>query len=70
MKLNNLFFVQRNSTLFIMVLLLGLQPHELVLKSNLQEKAVCWDRYEYIIEKDSWSLIVKEIEITYDDNEN
>ena len=30
------------------------------------KKAVCWDRYEYIFEKDSWSLIVKGIEITYD----
>ena len=43
---------------------------QLVLNSTLKEKAVCWDRYEYIIEKDSWSLIVKEIEITYDDKEN
>ena len=39
-------------------------------KFYLKEKAVCWDRYEYIIEKDSWSLIVKEIEITYDDKVN
>ena len=43
---------------------------QLVLNSTLKEKAVCWDRYEYIIEKDSWSLIVKEIEITYDDKDN
>ena len=39
---------------------------QLVLNSTLKEKAVYWDRYEYIIEKDSWSLIVREIEITYD----
>ena len=43
---------------------------QLVLDSTLKEKAVCWERYEYIIEKDSWSLIVKEIEITYDDKNN
>ena len=43
---------------------------QLVLNSTIKEKAVCWDRYEYIIEKDSWSLIVKEIEITYDDKDN
>ena len=36
----------------------------------MKEKAVCWDRYEYIIEKDCWSLIVKEIEITHDDEDN
>ena len=41
---------------------------QLVLNSTL--KAVCWDRYEYIIEKDSCSLIVKELEITYDDKDN
>ena len=40
---------------------------QLVLNSTLKQKAVCWDRYEYIIEVDSWSLIVKEIENTYDD---
>ena len=27
----------------------------LVLNSTLKETAVCWDRYETIIEKDSWS---------------
>ena len=43
---------------------------QLVLNSTLKEKAVCWDRYEYIIEKDRWSLIVKEIENTYDDKDN
>ena len=32
--------------------------------------SVCWDKYEYKIEKDSWSLIVREVEITYDDKEN
>ena len=41
-----------------------------VLNSTVKEKAVCWDRCEYIIENDSWSLIVKEIEITYDDKDN
>ena len=40
---------------------------QFLLNSILKEKVVCWDRYEYIIEKDSWSLIVKGIEITYDD---
>ena len=43
---------------------------QLVINSTLKEKAVCWDRNEFIIEKDSWSLIVKEIEITYDDKDN
>ena len=43
---------------------------QLVINSTLKEKAVCWDRYEYILEKDSWSVIVKEIEITYDDKDN
>ena len=43
---------------------------QLVLNSTPEEKAVCWDRYEYIIEKDSWSLIFREIEITYDDKDN
>ena len=42
---------------------------QLVLNSTLKEKAVCWDRYEYNFEKDSWSLFVKEIEITYDDKD-
>ena len=42
---------------------------QLVLKYILKEKAVCWDRYEYIIAKDSWSPIVKETEITYDDKD-
>ena len=41
---------------------------QLVLNSTL-EKAVCWDRYEYIINKDCWSLIVREIESTYDDKD-
>ena len=40
---------------------------QLVLNSTLREKAVCWDRYDYNIEKDSWSLIIKEIVITYDE---
>ena len=43
---------------------------QLVLNSTLKEKAVCWDRYENIIENDSWFLIVKEIEITYYDKDN
>ena len=43
---------------------------QLVLSSTLKEKAVCWDGYENIIEKDNWSLVVKEIEITYDDKDN
>ena len=42
---------------------------ELVLNSTLEEKAVPWNRYGYIIEKDSWCLTVKEIEITYDDKD-
>ena len=37
---------------------------QLVLKSTLKEKAVCWDRYEDLFEKDSWSLIIREIELT------
>ena len=41
-----------------------------ILNSTLKEKAVSWDRYEYIIEKDSWPLNVKEIEITNDDDED
>ena len=28
------------------------------------------DKHEYIIEKDSWSLIVREVELTYDEKEN
>ena len=43
---------------------------QLVLNSIRKEKYVCWDRYEYIFEKDSWSLIVKESETTYDDKDN
>ena len=31
---------------------------------------VCKDKHEYIIEKDSWSLIVQEVELTYDEKEN
>ena len=37
-----------------------------ILHATHKEKVVCWDRYEYIIEKYSWSTIVREIEITYD----
>ena len=43
---------------------------KLVLDAKLKERSVCWDTYEYIIEKDSWSLIIREIELTYDDKEN
>ena len=43
---------------------------QLVLNSTLKEKAICWNRSEYNIEKDSWSLIVKENEINYDDKDN
>ena len=42
----------------------------LVLNSTLKEKVVCCDRYGYIIENDSWSLIVRELELTYDDEDN
>ena len=31
---------------------------------------MCWDRHENIIERDSCSLLVREFEITYDDNDN
>ena len=43
---------------------------QIVLNSTPKEKAVCWGCYEYIIEKDSWLLIVREIELTYDDKDN
>ena len=43
---------------------------QLVLNSTLKENAICWNRSEYNIEKDSWSLIVKENEINYDDKDN
>ena len=42
---------------------------QLVKNSTPKEKAVGWYRYEYIIEKGSWSLIVKEIELSYDDKD-
>ena len=42
----------------------------LVLNSIVKDKAVCWDHYEFIKEKVSWSLILREIEINYDDRDN
>ena len=42
---------------------------QLVLNATLKERAVYWDRYEYKIDKDSWSLNVREIEITHDDKD-
>ena len=43
--------------------------YQLVLNATLKQ-AVCLDRHEYLIKKDSWSLIVKEIERTNDDKDN
>ena len=34
------------------------------------ETNVCKDKHEYVIEKDSWSLIVREVELFYDEKEN
>ena len=34
------------------------------------ETNVCNDKHEYVIEKDSWYLIVREVELTYDEKEN
>ena len=42
---------------------------QLILNSTPPEKAVCWDRYKYIIEKDSWSLVVQKIELPYDEKD-
>ena len=33
-------------------------------------KNVCKDKHEYTIEKDSWFLIFREVELTYDEKEN
>ena len=46
--------------------------HNSDLVSNMKYGAtnVCKDKHEYIIEKDSWSLIVLEVELTYDKKEN
>ena len=43
---------------------------QLVLNSIPTEQVVCWDRYEYVIEKDSWYLIVHEIELPYVGEDN
>ena len=41
-----------------------------ILKNENGIKDVCLDNNQYTIEKDSWSLIVREIELTYDDKQN
>ena len=43
---------------------------QLILDASLDEKAVCLETQENNIEKDSWCIIVHEIEITYDDRKN
>ena len=43
---------------------------ERVRKQKFGAKDVCNDRYEYFIENDSWSLIIREVELTYDDKRN
>ena len=43
---------------------------QLIPNYNHGIESVCWDRYEYVIEKDSWSLIIREVELTYDDKKN
>ena len=46
------------------------QNSDLVLNLKYGATNVCRNKHEYIIEKDSWSLIVREVELTYDEKEN
>ena len=41
-----------------------------VLNLKYDATNVCRNKHEYIIEKDRWSLTVREVELTYDENEN
>ena len=43
---------------------------DLVLNMKYGATNVRKDKHEYIIEKDSWSFIVREVELTYDGKEN
>ena len=48
----------------------NVQKSDLVLNMKYGATKVCKDKHEYIIEKDFWSLIVRGVELTYDEKEN
>ena len=52
LKLNNLLFRITKLNTFHYGAFAWIANSQLVLSSTLEEKAVCWDRYEYNIEKD------------------
>ena len=41
-----------------------------ILHLSLQKHAKCWVKYKHNIEKDSWPLFIREIEIMYNDKQN